>query len=408
MTNAMTLLKNYISYTYHIGKEINDNLALSDFYRSKKHSKFFETNKRNLDKLYESIEKPQTTDFLNQYFICRELFYFKTENNTRRENLYLPETIYALDVYYLIERLDLGLKAIIQNQYIPFDANNSIKNALNFVIELAKHPTYQQNTLIQLYLQAIELQTNQNCENTDYFLQTFTTLIEQNINILHIKHLVLFCSIARAYCTKQYNNGRNEFLVPLFELHTRQLDMGVLYLEGKIRASTMQNIIINAVKLKKYDFVQQFLENHKDKIIGTSLPDLIWQYNFAFYHFEIGQYKMAYDNLPNYLDLEDTYYILAARRLEIKILYHTEENSRYDTLGNKLDAFKNFLFESNKNKRISENIFNMNNDFVDLLKQIRGTIGKDHARIERLKEKYHITPSIAEREWLWERLEALS
>jgi hypothetical protein len=170
----------------------------------------------------------------------------------------------------------------------------------------------------------------------------------------------------------------------------------------------MQNIIINAVKLKKYDFVQQFLENHKDKIIGTSLPDLIWQYNFAFYHFEIGQYKMAYDNLPNYLDLEDTYYILAARRLEIKILYHTEENSRYDTLGNKLDAFKNFLFESNKNKRISENIFNMNNDFVDLLKQIRGTIGKDHARIERLKEKYHITPSIAEREWLWERLEALS
>jgi hypothetical protein len=45
-----------------------------------------------------------------------------------------------------------------------------------------------------------------------------------------------------------------------------------------------------------------------------------------------------------------------------------------------------------------------NNDFVDLLKQIRGIIRKDQARIERLKEKYSSTSSIAEREWLWERM----
>ncbi len=410
MTNAMTLLKSYISFTHYLGNEINDTLALSAFYRKKKQAKFFENNKRNLDKLNETIEKPQAEDFLNQYFNCREQFYFKTDNNdtrTRRENLHLPETIYALDVYYLIERLDFSLKALKQNQYIPFDANNAIENTLCNVIELAKQPFYQKNILIQLYLQAIDLQINPKIAIKDDILQTFTTLIEQNISILHFNDLILFCNIARAYCTEQYNKGRNEFLTLLFELHKKHLYMGVLHIDGKIRASTMQNALGIAVKLKKYDFVKQFLDNHKDKITGTSQPELIWQYNYALYHFEIGQYKIAYENLPNYLDLEDTYNILAARRLEIKILFHTEENSRYDTLGNKLDAFKNFLFESNKHKRISEHVFNMNNDFVDLLKQIRGTIKNDKSRVEKLKEKYYATPSIAEREWLLEKLEAL-
>lgn len=405
MTNSMTLLKSYISFTHYIGKEINDNLALSAFYRRKKQGKFFEANKRGLDRINELVEKPQSDDFLNQFFIVKEVFNFKLENNTRRESLNLPETIFALDTFYLIERLELILISFVQNQFTPFDITSNT-STIDFVLALANHNAYKDNIIIQLFIKAIQLQIETNQEDTDVIFEDFIAIIEENSQI-SFKLLTLFSTIARNYCVKQYSIGRNEFLLILFNLFKKHLKSGVLFLEGKITASVVQNISIIAIRLKKYDFVHQFLIEHKDKITGTNQPDLIWQYNYALYYLEIGDYQTAYKNLPNYLDFEDNYYILAARRLEIKILYHTEENSRYDTLGNKLDAFKNYLFESNKNKRISELVFNMNNDFVDLLKQIRSTIRKDHARIEKLKEKYQNTPSIAEREWLWEKLEQL-
>lgn len=50
----------------------------------------------------------------------------------------------------------------------------------------------------------------------------------------------------------------------------------------------------------------------------------------------------------------------------------------------------------------------MNNDFTDLVKQIRNTIKGDDKRIEKLIAKLNQSESgIAEREWLMEKLAEL-
>jgi hypothetical protein len=186
------------------------------------------------------------------------------------------------------------------------------------------------------------------------------------------------------------------------------LRFGVLYQDNKLRASTLQNIVTTAIKLKALDFVYDFLMQHKDLISGTFQPKQVWDYNYALYHFEKKEFSTASALLPNYLDLEDTFYVLAARRLEIKILFETENNAKYDTLSYKLDAFKNYLFEGKKNQKISEILFEANNNFVDLLKQIRGTIAKDQDRIEKLVQKLEGKTIYAEREWFSEKLTMLS
>ncbi len=49
----------------------------------------------------------------------------------------------------------------------------------------------------------------------------------------------------------------------------------------------------------------------------------------------------------------------------------------------------------------------MNNDFIDLVKQLRSTIKGEEKRVLKLQEKLQETPSIAEREWLLEKLRRL-
>ena len=118
----------------------------------------------------------------------------------------------------------------------------------------------------------------------------------------------------------------------------------------------------------------------------------------AFYRGELAE---ALDYLDDYY--ENLYYRLTARRLEIMIYY--EEQSVL--LAPKLEAFKVYLFRLSK-KEIPDKPKAMNNNFIDLLRQIihPSTLGNEK-RIQRLLKKIVVTERLAEREWLTAKLEAL-
>ncbi len=411
MSFALNLFKNFIHYRKNIENtsEISEALAISDFYRKKQLHKLFEQNSKQLTKYKEENTIADAPILYNQFLIENELFDYQTDFYTRKDDLNLPQTIFSLDIYYLVKRLDFTLNALVQNQYSAFYNNGeNLTSTINSILSFATHPIYTNNHLIQLHIYAIQLQLNDTSIDKNTIYQRFEKNLNESKYFIDKQHYSTFCTVARNYCTQQYNSGKIEYLPILFDLFSKHLSEGVLYTDNFIRASTLQNIVINALKLKKLKFVKEFLENHKGKISGTRQPELVWEYNMAFYYLEISDYQKATEILPNYLDLQDAYYILAARRLEIKIQTEIDTNSKYDLVGNKLDAFKNYLFEAKKNNRISEQVFNMNNDFTDLVKQIRNTLKSDIKRVAKLKAKITESGSgIAEREWLMEKLEQL-
>jgi hypothetical protein len=411
MSAALKVFKNFIQYKKYIetADEINETLAMSEFYRKKQLHKLFEQNVKQLAKYKEENNIKDAPVLYNEYLIETTLHAYQTEFYTRKDDLNLPQTIFALDIFYLVKRLDFTLNALIQNKYTPFDNDyEKFMAAIYSVLALAVHSDYAENHLIQLLIDAIQLQRLQDSEEKQVVFNRFEKKLNASRDYIDKEHYTTFCIITRNYFTQEYNHGNLEILPILFELFAKHLSEGVLYVDNFIRASTMQNIIINALKLKKTDFVKTFLEEHKGRISGTKQPDLVWEYNLAFYYFEIGNHQIAAETLPNYLDLQDAYYALAARRLEIKIHNELDLSSKYDLVGNKIDAFKNFLFESKKNNRISEQIFDMNNDFTDFVKQIRNTVKGDERRVEKLLVKLNqIESGIAEREWLTEKIEGL-
>ena len=408
MSATLKVFKNYVDFKLSDEKsEIESLIPMTKFYRKRELHKLFELNIKQLKKCTQEIELYDTKQYWEKYSIENEIFEYQSQYNTKKESLNIPETIIALDYYYMTQRLDLTLVALVQNQFIPFDSSLESENTINDVLKLTSNSIYKENTLIQLYKKAIQLQLEKEISVSDIIFKEFNTLLENNSDKVNFNKLSLFCTIARIYSTRQYNKGRNEFLIIILELFKKHLTQKVLYVDDNIRASTLQNIISISLKLKEFEFAKSFLEVHKDRISGTLQPNLVWEYNMAFYYFEVGKLKEALDKLPNYLDLEDFSYILSARRLEIKIHFELDNNRKYDMVGNKIDAFKNFLFENKKNNRIHELMFNINNDFTDLLRQMRNTLKSDKEKICKLKTKIEQNQAIAEREWLLAKLNAL-
>lgn len=408
MSAALNLLKTHIQYRKYIGNDFNEILAMSEFYRKKQLHKLYEQSSKQLLQYKEENTIVDTKMMYNLFLVEEEAFNYQSDFFTRKGDMNLPQTIFTLDTYYLVERLLMSLNALIQNRYSPFDEKEKgVAATIDYVLTLASHPDYQNNQLIQLLIDAINLQRKgENFDRREVFIN-FEKKLNASKDFIDKEHYTTFCIIVRSYFTQQYNRGNIEVLPILFELFAKHLSEGVLYIDNFIRASVLQNIIINALKLKKTDFVKTFLAEHKGRISGTKQPDLVWEYNLAFYYFEIGNYQNAADTLPNYLELDDMYYAIAARRLEIKVHIELDSNSKYDLVGNKIDAFKNYLFESKKHTRISEQVFNMNNDFVDFVKQLRNTLKGDARRVEKLAQKFEQSPSIAEREWLSEKINGL-
>ena len=149
MSAALKIFKNYVELKLSDEKsEIETLIPLTRFYRKRKLHKLFELNIKQLKKSTHENLSPDTKQYWEKYSIENEIFEYQSQYNTKKETLNIPETIIALDNYYLNQRLDLALGALVQNQFIPFDTGSESESTLNYILKLSSHPIYSENTLI--------------------------------------------------------------------------------------------------------------------------------------------------------------------------------------------------------------------------------------------------------------------
>ena len=58
-------------------------------------------------------------------------------------------------------------------------------------------------------------------------------------------------------------------------------DMDVWYYQGKIHAVTFTNMVMFGLKLKQYDWVENFIQNYQHILIGTTVPEATVSFNRA-------------------------------------------------------------------------------------------------------------------------------
>jgi hypothetical protein len=392
-------VEKFIACQQTLSDNFQKNLHLTQFFAQRGLDNRFELALANLKKELEETSKFDRNYFMNRLLIGFMVFGYQNFWNTRRENEYATIGLEALDTFFLVSRLEWMLWIASQNKFISLDLESilSILPELDTLIEKLDINNYK--PIIQLYRLALEML------KSDKDFETFCQVLSANEAYLSFNQKQMFHAIERNYCVSQYNKGHKNYLEHNFNLLKDHLEKGYLfYKEDLLLPFTLQTIVIHGLRCNELPYVKSILEQYKGRLYGTEEAEQIEAFNWANYYFHAGDYKKAFDILPNHR-FKDLYYDLGLRRLEIQILYELKEE---DLLDAKLEAFKNYLFQRSK---VAENPLppynaDMFNNFVNLVKRLQNIAPDSVGKLKKNLDLLQTNHPYAERDWLTKKIEA--
>jgi hypothetical protein len=337
--------------------------------------------------------------FYQKYQISLLEYHVQTHYNTKKDSCSSNKAIMDLDIFYVVSRLELTIIHLTLKSNTNFNLKKEITN-IQPLLSIIEANKLSDNPIIKTYLLTLDIVQKQG----DILL--YRQLLNQYESYLSFEQRKMLRAIARNYYTFYYNKGKNEYLIEIFEMLNSDLEKGYLFYENQIFSSTYQNIIAIGLKLKKFETVKFILDNYHSKILSVDTIAEVNAFNLSHYYFHIKDYNAARLLLPIHYKFKDSHYDIAQRLLEIKIYYELND---IDILEAKLNAFKNYIFEwthLKKEHTLPSHIFELNNNFINLLKRLMDTPVKQIDRLLKLKQQMIEKKTYAEREWLMEKINA--
>lgn len=401
MSALLRLIESYISHLFSgVGTETGHLFSLSRFYQERNLSQRFEASAGRLGEMLEHAG-PEDEESLWLRFRLEYLKHLHVGlYNPRSADLNLLHVLDNLEKYYITQRLMLSAGLLEQNHFYRLDTSRTmlIFDQLSEQGDFAAYAA--SNPLILTHHKLLPLLT----DTADLaYVNEYRDLLKSLRAELAPQHLKGLYTLVRNFLVRAYNRGNSEMLPILFDNLKEEYEQGFLMEANKMyRASTVQNVVTTALKLKQFDWVYSFLQSCRDHITGTSQPENIVIFNEANYFFHTGDFDAAFDTTFHLLKYDNFYYSLGARRMEIKIWF---EKADHDMAEYRLNALKSYLF-SNKDK-MPEQIRRNNDDFVDVMRQIMSPRNRNNPkRMAVLEDKMlHTYKGIAEREWLLEKIQ---
>lgn len=343
----------------------------------------------------------------NQLWARYQLAYLKHLhaglNIPKKHDLNLTAVLNTLDTFYITQRLIITSALLTRTHQMKIDTSQTMV-IYDFIDQWSKVIAEGSGQpLLQAYWRLLPLIT----ETADMnMLKDYRLFIQEHRHELPVTHLKGLYKIIRNYLVTRYHNGENAVLEIIFSNMQDEYEHGFLWEpNGMIRASSFQNVVTTALKLNELSWVRAFIDTCGHRITGVNEPEHIRIFNEANYYFHCGDFEKAFDTEFHHKKYENYIYILAARRLEVKIWYEKGDFSMSEYRAN---ALKSYLF-ANK-EAFPDQIRKNNDDFVDVIRQLMSPRNRKSAkRLSALKEKFFREKmNIAEREWFIDKFQEMA
>lgn len=188
-------------------------------------------------------------------------------------------------------------------------------------------------------------------------------------------------TLALNFVARKLNEGDLSFLPRTFELYSEMLEREIIVDKGKIFPWNFKNIVNVGLRLGKFAWVENFIEEWQAKVS----PD----YAQNAYHFNQGTlayYRREYANAERefnlvLLDYEDIFYGLNARGYLLQIYYETGNARGLESL---IHSFRMFL---DRNQEISQAKKRQYIAFINHLRKLTNIPLRDVERLKKLRRE---------------------
>lgn len=400
MVEAHKIIRNYLLCKEVISNENDFEIGIkySEVLRLRKLDERYRQANNKLKRLLLETKQKSTKYYEYSYMLEDAIHDEVSLHNQAKGDLNIPDVLTAFDVFSYIKKLEWINRYLIQRKITTFQESEIISRLVGELDVPNRYilvsPTLEINwELFKLFKKEVP--------NPQDF-KGLIDLLSKYENELTPLSLTTFYSYLRNLCAWISNTytDNEEIRRVLLDLYKENLTKGYLHYEGRMAPSTYIAVSLIALRLKDFDWMQYFIEEYKDVIIGDNKTRDFYRFNKALYLFGIGKFDECLDNIaPNFVALD---YLLHAKRLELKALYELDSN----LFSFRLDSFKMYLSRTSR-KIIPEVKRKFNSEFVNLLVQITNSIPGDPKRADQLVNRIKSRTQMAEWHWLLEKAHAL-
>jgi hypothetical protein len=391
MHSLLKVIKQYLAQKEWEGNDIDVQLSLAKSMRKRGFDDYFE-KEIVVSEAFINESPYRNADF---HYMNYLLEIEKVDSITfarRKGEMPFKELFKALDSFYMAGLLRYGCASLyyksttFDKYQLPF---------LDAVIEwVSKNEEIYQNTegvAIQIYFNAImALKTN----DSEFFFKLKNLINDNWMRFPDSECRVIYLQ-AINFCIRKINSNETQYLKEFFELMQSGLENKRLFENGVLSKFTYKNAVTVALKLEKFDWVKQFLEEYKNYLHPKD-REASYHYNLAAFYLRQNDFDNALHFLQK-IDTSDVLTNLDARSMLVTIYYDTK---LIDTLYSLLDSFTTYI---NRQK----DVIHLQNHYLNLIKYVKQLLKIDKKNEDekiRLQLEIMDTKQVAEKEWLLDKL----
>lgn len=393
LSRTTKLIEQFLAHQSLRDKPEAAELQLLDHWSGQLEKKAFEKSSKRLQKRLPKLSS--STALYCQFRSAEHKAMLNANIDIRNPDASLEQADQFLDAYYLHQKLRLACELLNRRRMGFSDYEGQLLAEIRH--HLGHFPDlYHQYPALTAYRMLYRL-----LEEGEGF-EALRQHLNQHAKTLHPPELRSIYEYLLNYSIRQMNLGDTAFRQISYAIYLRMLDQNLLALEGVFSESHFKNIVTLALRLRQFDWAEQFIEAH-----SPSLPEQlrapVKTYNLAALAYERGQFSLAKRLLQAYR-VKEAYYDIGARCILLKIYYELEETEALLSL---IEAFRDYLRRkkgvSVYQKELYQNLLRHTRTMVRLREQ-RSLISKMRygQRYVKFWSAVKENPKVGQRQWLLE------
>ncbi|MFK7809461.1 MAG: hypothetical protein AB8F74_16780 [Saprospiraceae bacterium] len=393
-SELLKLVESFLAQQIYEENPLHQAAYLIEAIGKRKMTNLFKSARSSAKRLSNQQEIRPSNHYYHQYQIEKNIYDISENKTSRLERKNVEEIANNLDYFYLAEKLKyhcfiLNQQSIVSHKYkmlfIDEIINHIRKYDYNFIPPIAIY--------YQLYL------TLEESENEEHYLR-FKELLNKHNDLFPDDEAQRLYRYGLNISIRNINKGKLSFYKEYFEMFVTILNKGYIFINGELSPLHFTNLIIAALRLKKYDWTKKFIDNYQHRLPENSRENAV-SFNKARLLFHLEDYDSVI-SLLSQIEYDDIFYNLGSKALLIRTYYETDEIDALDSL---LESFRTYLSRQDK---IPDQRRKNYKDFIKFIRKLSRVIPGDKKSIQKIRAEFDKSEGIVSTdEWLKEKIEAL-
>ena len=336
----------------------------------------------------------KSSDFYyHKFALEKQVFLLNQDIQAKSEKKNIETVSKNLDVFYISEKLRyycyiLGSKRVAVHDYDL--------QMMKQIIRQVENSDYFEIPVIAVYYQ--NYLTLSDGENEEHYFKLKELLDKYALDFPKVEAFNLYSSTLN-YCVRKVNLGSMVFHQEYIDVIIDFLDKEIIFLDDFLAPEVFNNIVVIALRLEKYSWTEDFILKYI-KRIDPKYQDNVLTFNMARLHWYQKSHKKVIQLLRE-VEYDHLGYNLKSKTMLLTTYYEIDE---IEALYSLLESFRAFL---NRHKEIPQHRRSLYLNLIRFTKKIVNTIPSDKKAIEKLHKEITETKSLANKDWLLEKLAEL-